>query len=310
MKSGMQPGPTHVVESPFPTNETHHTISLGAGVQSTVLYLMAGMGMIHPTPLAAVFADTKWEPRRVYSHLEWLEGLTLEHPIPIHRVSAGNLFENVWNARRSEGGGQMPFTDIPTFVHDAKGEIAMRRRQCTQQYKIRPIIQKIREVIRRTNRTRRDKGPFATQWIGISTDEWMRTKDAKDPWIQNAYPLIEMGMSRRDCAAWFREEYPGRLLAKSACVGCPYHSNREWLRLYREDPEQMKDTERLDEWLRHPDRVRMENKGIPQYLHRSGRPLTEVLLELDTADRLQGRLFDAEGGEDIHAEECEGYCFT
>lgn len=54
----------------------------------------------------------------------------------------------------------------------------------------------------------------------------------------------------------------------------------------------------------------MENKGVPQYLHRSGRPLTEVLLELDAADRLQGRLFEEGQDDEVHAEECEGYCYT
>lgn len=236
----MQTEAAHTVASPFPEAETSHTISLGAGVQSTVLYLMAGMGLISPTPRAAVFADTGWESARVYDHLEWLETLEMPNRIPIHRVSTGNLYENVWHARRSEGGGQTPFTDIPTFIRDAWDEIAMRRRQCTQQYKIRPIIRRVREIIGRTNGTRRNQGPFGVQWIGITTEEWLRAKDAKDPWLHNAFPLIEMHMSRQDCAAWFRERYPHRVLAKSSCVGCPFHSNREWLRLYREDPAKMR----------------------------------------------------------------------
>ena len=38
-------------------------LSLGAGVQSTTLALMAAHGEIGPMPDAAIFADTGWEPQ-------------------------------------------------------------------------------------------------------------------------------------------------------------------------------------------------------------------------------------------------------
>lgn len=53
-------------------NATIRTLSLGAGVQSTTIYLLACEGVIPPFD-AAIFADTGWEPRRVYEHLERLE---------------------------------------------------------------------------------------------------------------------------------------------------------------------------------------------------------------------------------------------
>lgn len=45
---------------------------LGAGVQSTTLALMAAHGEIGPMPDCAIFADTHWEPKAVYDHLNWL----------------------------------------------------------------------------------------------------------------------------------------------------------------------------------------------------------------------------------------------
>lgn len=47
-------------------------ISLGAGVQSTTMALMAAHGAITPMPDCAIFADTGWEPIAVYDHLRWL----------------------------------------------------------------------------------------------------------------------------------------------------------------------------------------------------------------------------------------------
>ena len=62
-------------------------LSLGAGVQSTTLALMAAVGEIE-RPAAAIFADTQWEPEAVYRHLDWLEALL---PYPVLRVTQGNI---------------------------------------------------------------------------------------------------------------------------------------------------------------------------------------------------------------------------
>ena len=67
-------------------------ISLGAGVQSSTMALMAAQEAITPMPDCAIFADTGWEPQAVYEWLEYLEGSL---PFPVHRVSAGDLIEDV-----------------------------------------------------------------------------------------------------------------------------------------------------------------------------------------------------------------------
>jgi hypothetical protein len=51
------------------TEPTIRTLSLGAGVQSTTLLLMSLEGML-PKLDCAIFADTGWEPQRVYEHLD------------------------------------------------------------------------------------------------------------------------------------------------------------------------------------------------------------------------------------------------
>ena len=45
-------------------------LSLGGGVQSSVMALMAGEGAFDSTPDCAIFADTRWEPPGVYEHLQ------------------------------------------------------------------------------------------------------------------------------------------------------------------------------------------------------------------------------------------------
>lgn len=65
-------------------------LSLGAGVQSTTLALLAVEGVL-PKPDCAIFADTGWEPAAVYAHLDRLTVVMEGAGIPVYRVSNGNL---------------------------------------------------------------------------------------------------------------------------------------------------------------------------------------------------------------------------
>src|SRR3974390_3296510 len=69
-------------------------LSLGAGGQSTTLALMGAQGGIEPMPDCAIFADTQWEPKAVYRHLEWLRSPGVL-PFPVHVVTAGNIREHM-----------------------------------------------------------------------------------------------------------------------------------------------------------------------------------------------------------------------
>lgn len=98
-------------------------ISLGAGVQSTVLALMACEGEL-PKPEAAIFADTRWEPRHVYQHLDRLEHSLSEAGIPLYRVSAGNLRDDALDPGHR-------YCSVPYFIRNPDGSDGMGRRQCS-----------------------------------------------------------------------------------------------------------------------------------------------------------------------------------
>jgi hypothetical protein len=70
-------------------------LNLGAGVQSTTVFLMAHEGLIPPID-HAIFADTQEEPEAVYQHLDWLKRIsTVTGPVPlIHVGTAGKLGDN------------------------------------------------------------------------------------------------------------------------------------------------------------------------------------------------------------------------
>ncbi len=56
----------------MPLPRTLTVISLGGGVQSSVMALMASEEAFDRVPDCAIFADTHWEPPSVYAHIEWL----------------------------------------------------------------------------------------------------------------------------------------------------------------------------------------------------------------------------------------------
>ena len=277
--------------------EPDHFISLGAGVQSSVMLCMADRGLITPRPTGAIFADTGWEPPQVYAHLAWLAE---EVGIPVHITKFADLYEQTWKGMNATG---QPFTDIPVYAATPSGG-RLSRRACTQNYKVKPVRRKVREVLGYKPRSWIPAGR-AVQWIGISKDEWHRQKDSGVAWVVNRWPLLEMEMTRQDCLWWWAEHYPEKSLAKSSCVGCPFHSDRQWLDLARACPDEMAQVIELDYRLRDPERpINPATNMYAEYLHRSLRPLEDVLTDLDAMDKSQGRLFEQDG----FGNECEGYC--
>tara|TARA_R110002074_G_scaffold8347_2_gene34658 strand:+ start:1852 stop:2550 length:699 start_codon:yes stop_codon:yes gene_type:complete len=179
-------------------------LSLGAGVQSTTLALMAAHGEIGPMPDCAIFADTGWEPRAVYEHLAWLRSPNVL-PFPVHIVSDGNIREGLVNGARGER-----WASIPAFTRSASGKVGIIRRQCTKELKIVPIRRKVRELVGIAGKRSPDH-PVVEQWIGISFDEIARMKMSMEPWQVNRFPLVEMGMARRDCLpGWSGTAIPRR----------------------------------------------------------------------------------------------------
>lgn len=270
-------------------------ISLGAGVQSSTMALMAAAGAIKPMPDCAIFADTQSEPRAVYEHLDYLEGLL---PFPVHRVTAGSLREEILAAAR----GEQRMDARPPFFLSTGG---MLRRQCTQDYKILPIQRKQRELIGLAPRRHWPKVPVIEQWIGISADEAQRAKDSRIAAVKHRWPLLELEMTRADCIAWLAARGL-RIPPKSACTFCPYHDDALWRDMQLHDQESFAGAAQVDAAIRNG--VRDHKNGQPLspakwFLHRSLKPLAEI--DFRSAEEAgQKRLVDEQG----FAVECEGMC--
>lgn len=264
-------------------------LSLGAGVQSTTVLLMSIDGEL-PLLDHAIFADTGWEPRAVYDHLDWLEQEATEAGIKVHRVANGNLRADALDSSHR-------FASMPLFVRNQDGTKGMIRRQCTSEYKIKPIERKLREVAGILPR-QRPKGVLVEQWMGISWDEMQRMSDPSFPWITKRYPLIDLRMDRNNCHQWLARR--GVNAPRSACLGCPFHVDHEWRAIRDNDPAGWADAVEFDAAIRAGNVAKAGDKQLlgQAYLHGSLRPLDEV--DLTTIeDHGQGNLFDTE---------CAGVC--
>lgn len=274
-------------------------LSLGAGVQSTTLYLMLMRGEVLPAIDAAIFADTGEEPEAVYQHLEWLKSLRGPQIIT---TSIGRLGDHLMHGRNSTGGR---FASIPAFTKGASGKVGKIRRQCTREYKVGPVERAIRrQVLGLKPRCRIPKDQHVLQYIGISLDEAGRAVrvqkrfDEDIRWGTVRFPLIEKQMTRADCLAWLRAFGVPHEVPRSACVFCPYHDNAEWLRLKTNDPAAWRRIVQIDEAMRVPGNVL--NRGLDQqlFLHRSCKPIAEISFT-DPEDREH---------QDGMRPECEGMC--
>lgn len=273
-----------------PKDQTKWTVlNLGAGVQSSTLALMASAGEISPVPDFAIFADTQAEPASVYKWLDWLE---TQLPFPVHRVTKGNMTEEMMTFRTAQDGRVWTKSMIPAFMQAPNGSIGLLGRSCTANYKIIPILQALRKLC---NIKRGEKQVQITQWIGISYDEIQRMKPSRDKWTQHRWPLIEREIRRHDCIAWLkRHGFPEP--PRSACIYCPFHSNKEWRMLKDHEPEAFAEAVRVEKDLQRT-KAEAADKSIP-WLHRSCVPLEEVDLSTE---------MDA-GQLDMFGNECEGLC--
>jgi hypothetical protein len=266
-------------------------LSLGAGVQSSTIALMSAAGVLPPID-HAIFADTGWEPAEVY---RWLNDYLIPRlPFPVHIVQKGDLRAEQITARvrgkKSDEAGRWASLPYYTKEPGATREGTIRR-QCTGEYKIQPIEQKIRELLGLKPRQRFPKELAVQQWLGISMDEMQRMKFSTDTWREFWHPLIAKRMTRWDCLKWLeRNGHP--VAPRSACIGCPFHSNEEWRRMRDEAPEEWADAVEFDSEIRVAGGTRAET-----FLHRQCVPLDQV--DLSTP---------ADHGQLSFLDECAGVC--
>ena len=173
-------------------------------------------------------------------------------------------------------------------------------RQCTMDFKIDVILREVRKLAGAEIRVWRRRGHSGVapvvQWIGISRDEIIRMKPSRLPYIIHRWPLIDMGITRVKCLQWMEARgFPAP--PRSACVFCPYHSDREWLRLKTDEPEAFARAVEFEGDYQFAFSQIQRREAVP-FLHRSCVPLDQVNFSAD----------EDHGQQPMFGNECEGMC--
>lgn len=262
-------------------------IALGMGMQSTALYLMSSMRLFERADVA-IFADPCAEHDNTYKIKDWLLDWSKQcaDAIPIEIVKTNIKDDIIGNDNKKS----KSFVSLPTYVINKNGEKGMvSRRQCTMDYKIKPLERKVREIMGLKKFQRWKDCEF---WMGITIDEAQRMKDNYNKKIKNRYPLIEMMMSRNDCKQ-FMEKNNFPIPPKSACVFCPFHSDKDWIKLKKENGNAWKLIKEVDRSLRS--KINPNGKMYKQYLHKDCKPIEKIY-------------FKDQDQIDMFGNECEGHC--
>ncbi|MFB7424771.1 hypothetical protein ACFC0K_16010 [Streptomyces hydrogenans] len=260
-------------------------LSLGAGVQSTTVALLAAAHVLPPLD-AAIFADTGWETDEVYAHLDRLEAEVFNPGgTPLYRVSAGHIRDDALNPTSR-------FASMPLHIRNPDGGDGLLRRQCTDQYKLRPLKQKARELLGYPVPYAVPRGLHAEMQIGISRDEFHRARDSDVQYLSSAFPLLHLpgaadgreGWTRQDCLRYLRT-HGWSTTPRSSCVGCPFHTNAHWRNLRDTQPKEWADAVAFDHAIRAGN-ARGNARGRPllgtAYLHRSRQPLDQAPIDRAT----------------------------
>jgi hypothetical protein len=203
--------------------------SYGGGVQSTAALVLAARGEIdYPLFLFANVGEDSEHPDTLrYVHevaMPYAESRGIELVELRKRLRDGSDDTLIARIDRAERGVPIP---VRMGQNGAPGN-----RTCTAEFKIR-VIEK---ELRRRGATKEDR---ATIGLGISLDEWQRARtpeDPRSPYQLRDYPLLDLKLTRQDSLNLIADEglpRPGR----SACFFCPFHTDEEWRRLARNQPD-------------------------------------------------------------------------
>lgn len=264
-------------------------LSLGAGIQSTALVEMMVVGDL-PKVDYVIFADTGDEPEHVYKNVWYLAGRLALINVPLIVVSGGDMVADLYGGKR--------FAAMPLFTKQNRTvngfglsadfyKIGRLKRQCTSEYKIRPIEKFIKQLLLASGHATKDKrGAIRVRkdvaidiWLGISLDEVVRMKPSKNAWMTNRWPLIDRRMTRMQCVQWLKtHNLP--IPQKSSCKRCPYHDDTYLFEMKRDRPNDWEEVVKFDNDLRGEDKLRLAATSKGQvFLHESCIPLSDVILE-------------------------------
>ena len=241
-------------------------VTYGGGTQSTAMILMAlnkEFGLSRPD--FGVYADTGCEPEFINEYVNYFINYVKNiYDFDIYKIMhREGLDQHILTPPISSRNGNFYTSSTPPFyTKSPTGKVGMLMRQCTSDYKIKPLRKLINSKFKR--------GEPYIKWIGISFDERSRMRISTEKKIINFYPLVE-NFIRRNQSIEYVIKQGLKPPQRSSCYFCPFHSNNywQWLRKYHN-----KEFQKAVEF-----EIQTQNLIQTQdliFLHSSCKPLSEV----------------------------------
>ena len=237
--------------------------SYGGGTQSVAIAVLILQGKL-PRPDYIVMADTGRERRRTFDYLA-----NVVQPA-LNAAGLGVVVVNKDDFRAPDLYSKADDTLlIPAYTTQA-GRVGKLPTFCSKEWKARVVRRYLTEVCGVQS---------YDQWLGFSVDELERMKHNEIKEVTNVYPLIDLRLSRANCAALV-EAYGWPSPPKSACWMCPNRADPNWLQMRRDDPD---DFHRAVMFERE-----IQQRDPHVWLHSSGVPLDQVVFESSMFDAFLG----------------------
>lgn len=272
----------------------YKVLSFGGGVKSAHLLEEHLKGNIDYDFI--VFADTGAEPQAIHKQVAWWKkrqkkvGNTTPFIVATHNSMTRGLEEMLM---------RYIFTDYQRFQMplyfsklNEEGEIkpaGMMRKQCTADFKIIPVQQAVRNLIKEELGLRKSQ-PMPRHIgivmdLGYGYDELKRVNghvSHQSKYIYLAYPLIEEGYSTQDSIQYLAQrKLPSK---RSRFYFFPYNHTEKEIGVdlegfFRDEPISFLKACFFDEQLRSVQATGIKNMNSIPFFHRSRKPLVEVYAE-------------------------------
>ncbi len=227
------------------------TLSFSGGTGSGAIAEMLINGDLScSTDLIVTTADPGMEDSRTYDYVAEMAERFASVGIH-HEIVKTNLFGEFLAAVERQDSR----FDVPPFwtKNRQTGKRGRLKQCCTGAYKIAPMKRIVRKTLHKlhaiSETNRRIGEDVVRTWIGFSSDETSRIKEAKEQYIYFQYPLVALNMTKADVAAYYhRINRP--LPPRSVCNGCFANDLNHFRDMHKNRPRDWEQAVAVDEAAR------------------------------------------------------------
>lgn len=274
--------------------------SIGFGVQSTAIALMAGMDLI-PRPDAYYFSELR-ETQETIDYIGYIMPILHDLGVDVNILKPKDIYEHILNWDTLDR-----VSMIPVWFRNTEGKPQPLNRQCTADFKIEIVASAIRKDLG----VKKLKRNSIRIWQGISTDEIARAKRTAlfpEHFRVNHYPFIAhfagVTYPSFNWESYSRQKIIDNVFKanciltppKSSCFFCPFHDIEYWYHIYISFPDQWILACELDEKIRYYNTKNETLVSAPFYLYVGLIPLKDIDFDKELLLKKKGLISGCQTG--------------